>query len=157
MRSHTIWRRLSSMASPHERYKHLCDGPPIEIAPGLYQLTVPMPFTLNHVHLYLLEADEGFILIDTGVNTAEAFAGLQRKLGELGLDFSAITQVVITHFHSDHCGQAARIRALGGAQIIMGATERATLEVVQAGPNDEREEQFLNHGLPPEQAKQYAD
>jgi glyoxylase-like metal-dependent hydrolase (beta-lactamase superfamily II) len=53
--------------------------------------------------------------------------------------------------------QAARIRALGGAQIIMGATERATLEVVQAGPNDEREEQFLNHGLPPEQAKQYAD
>jgi glyoxylase-like metal-dependent hydrolase (beta-lactamase superfamily II) len=144
------------MASPHERYEHLCDGPPIEIAPGLYQLTIPMPFKLNHVHLYLLEADEGFILIDTGVNTAEAFAGLQRKLGELGLDFSAITQIVITHFHSDHCGQAARIRELGQAQIVMGDAERATFETVQANPNDAREEQFLRHGLPSEPAKHYA-
>src|SRR5918911_1219146 len=130
------------MKPPRECLKEMCDGPPLEIAPGLYQLTIPMPFKLNHVHLYLLEADEGFILIDTGVNTSEAFAGLKRKLGELGLDFNAIAQIVITHFHSDHCGQAARIRELGGAQLVMGDTERATFEEVQANPNDEREEQF---------------
>jgi glyoxylase-like metal-dependent hydrolase (beta-lactamase superfamily II) len=145
------------MESPHERYQGICDGPPLELAPGLYQLTIPMPFRLNHVHVYLVEADDGFILIDTGVNTAEAFAGLQRKLDELGLDFNAITQIVITHFHSDHCGQAARIRELGRAQIVMGETERATWEEVQAGPNGEREEEFLRHGLPPEQAKRYAE
>jgi len=144
------------MASPPERYKELCNGPPIEMAPGLYQLTIPMPFKLNHVHVYLLEADQGFILIDTGVNTPEAFAGLRRKLDDLGLDFSAITQIVITHFHSDHCGQAARIRELGKAQIVMGETERVTLEAVQASPNDERQEQFVRHGLPLAQAKQYA-
>jgi glyoxylase-like metal-dependent hydrolase (beta-lactamase superfamily II) len=145
------------MASPRERYQAICDGPPLELAPGLYQLTIPMPFRLNHVHVYLVEADDGFILIDTGVNTSEAFAGLKRKLDELGLDFNAITQIVITHFHSDHCGQAARIRELGRAQIVMGATERAVLEVVYAGANNEREDQFLCHGLPPEQAKQYAE
>ena len=145
------------MASQHERYKDICDGPAVEIAPGLYQLTVPMPFKLNHVHLYLVEADDGFILIDTGVNTAEAFAGLQRKLDTLGLDFNAITQIVITHFHSDHCGQAARIRAYGKAQIVMGDAERATYEEVQTNPRDERQEQFLHHGLPPEQAKHYAE
>jgi glyoxylase-like metal-dependent hydrolase (beta-lactamase superfamily II) len=116
-----------------------------------------MPFRLNHVHVYLVEADDGFILIDTGVNTSEAFAGLKRKLDDIGLDFRDITQVVITHFHSDHCGQAARIRELGRAQIVMGDTERRTWEGVQAGPNNEREEQFLHHGLPPEQAKQYAE
>jgi glyoxylase-like metal-dependent hydrolase (beta-lactamase superfamily II) len=144
------------MASPHERFKEVCDGPPIEMAPGLYQLTIPMPFKLNHVHAYLLEADEGFILIDTGVNTPEAFAGLSRKLDDLGLDFSAITQIVITHFHSDHCGQAARIRELGKAQIVMGDTERTTQEGVKAHAHDEREEQFLRHGLPPQQATRYA-
>jgi glyoxylase-like metal-dependent hydrolase (beta-lactamase superfamily II) len=144
------------MESPRAHYQQRCDGPPLELAPGLYQLTIPMPFRLNHVHVYLLEADDGFILIDTGMNTAEAFAGLKRKLGQLGLDFNAITQIVITHFHSDHCGQAARIQAFGGAQVVMGATERATLEMVQAGPTNEREEQFLRHGLPPEQAKQHA-
>jgi glyoxylase-like metal-dependent hydrolase (beta-lactamase superfamily II) len=144
------------MESPRERYQELCDGPPLELAPGLYQLTIPMPFRLNHVHVYLVEADDGFILIDTGMNTSEAFAGLKRKLDQLGLDFNAITQIVITHFHSDHCGQAARIRDLGEAQIVMGSTEHATLEMVQANPHHEHEEQFLRHGLPPEQAKQYA-
>ena len=120
------------MESPRERYQELCDGPPMELAPGLYQLTIPMPFRLNHVHVYLVEADDGFILIDTGMNTSEAFAGLKRKLDQLGLDFNAITQ------------------------IVMGSTEHATLEMVQAGPHHEHEEQFLRHGLPPEQAKQYA-
>lgn len=144
------------MESPRERYQDLCDGPPLELAPGLYQLTIPLPFRLNHVHVYLVEADDGFILIDTGVNTSEAFAGLKRKLDDIGLDFRDVTQLVITHFHSDHCGQAARIRDLGRAQVVMGETERATWEEVQAGPNHEREEEFLHHGLPPEQAKQYA-
>jgi glyoxylase-like metal-dependent hydrolase (beta-lactamase superfamily II) len=145
------------MASPRERYQEICDGPPLELVPGLYQLTIPMPFRLNHVHVYLVEADDGFMLIDTGVNTPEAFAGLKRQLEALGLDFHAITQIVITHFHSDHCGQAARIRDLGRAQIVMGATERVVLEGVQAGPHNEREEQFLRHGLPSEQAKPYAE
>jgi glyoxylase-like metal-dependent hydrolase (beta-lactamase superfamily II) len=145
------------MESPREYYKALCDGPPIELAPGLYQLTIPLPFRLNHVHVYLVEADDGFILIDTGVNTSEAFSSLKRKLDDIGLDFHAITQVVITHFHSDHCGQAARIRDLGGAQIAMGETERTIWEGVQAGLDNQREEQFLQHGLPPEQAKEHVD
>ena len=92
------------MESPRERHKEVWDGPPLELAPGLYQLTIPMPFRLNHVHVYLVEADDGFILIDTGVNTSDAFASLKRKLDDIGLGFQAIRQVVITHFHSDHCG-----------------------------------------------------
>ena len=92
------------MESPREYYKALCDGPPIELAPGLYHLTIPLPFRLNHVHVYLVEADDGFLLVDTGVNTSEAFASLKRKLDDIGLGFQAIRQVVITHFHSDHCG-----------------------------------------------------
>ncbi|HSF33129.1 MAG TPA: MBL fold metallo-hydrolase, partial [Candidatus Tectomicrobia bacterium] len=88
------------MASPHERYQGICDGPPLELASGLYQLTIPMPFRLNHVHVYLVEADDGFILIDTGVNTSASFSSLKRKSGEIGIDLQAITQVVITHFHN---------------------------------------------------------
>lgn len=145
------------MESPRERYKALCDGPPLELAPGLYQLTIPLPFRLNHVHVYLVEADDGFILIDTGVNTSEAFTALKRKLHELGLDFCDLSQLVITHFHSDHCGQVARIRDLGGTQVVMGNAERAIWEGVQAGLDDQREEQFHRHGLPAEQAKQHAE
>jgi glyoxylase-like metal-dependent hydrolase (beta-lactamase superfamily II) len=145
------------MESPREHYKALCDGPPLELAPGLYQLTIPLPFRLNHVHVYLVEADDGFILIDTGVNTSEAFTGLKRKLHDLGLDFRDLTQLVITHFHSDHCGQASRIRDLGQAQVVMGKAERAIWEGVQAGLDDQREDHFRQHGLPADQAKQHAE
>ena len=41
--------------------------------------------------------------------------------------------------------------------MVMGSTERDTLERVQASPSDEREAQFLHHGLPQEQAKQHAE
>src|SRR5919108_5071601 len=157
MRSATTWRRSSSMESPREYYKSLCDGPPLELAAGLYQFTIPLPFRLNHVHVYLVEADDGFILIDTGVNTSDAFASLKRKLDDIGLDFHDIAQVVITHFHSDHCGQAARIRDLGGAQILMGEVERTTWEGVQAGLDNQPEEEFLQHGLPPAQVKAHAE
>lgn len=145
------------MASPREHFRNLCDGPPLQMGPGLYQFTLPMPFRLNHVHLYLVEADAGFILIDTGVNTPEAFASLKRKLGDLGLDFNAITQVVITHFHSDHCGQAAHIRELAGAEIVMGRMERTIFERVQSHSDEAREEQFVRHGLPTSQASRYAE
>ena len=130
------------MESPRDYYQALCDGPPIELAPGLYQLTIPLPFRLNHVHVYLVEADDGFILIDTGVNTSEAFSSLKRKLDDIGLDFNAITQMVITHFHSDHCGQAARIRDLGRAQIVMGDAERTIWEGVQAGLDNSARSSF---------------
>jgi glyoxylase-like metal-dependent hydrolase (beta-lactamase superfamily II) len=145
------------MESRRQGYQSIYDGPPLELASGLYQLTLPMPFRLNHVHVYLVETDDGFMLIDTGVNTPEAFARLQRMLHDLGLDFAAITHIVVTHFHSDHCGQAARLRTLSGAQVLMGSTERRTLEVVQAGPSHEPEADYLHHGLPPAQAQQYAE
>jgi glyoxylase-like metal-dependent hydrolase (beta-lactamase superfamily II) len=144
------------MESPREYYQALCDGPPLKLARGLYQLTIPLPFRLNHVHTYLVEAEGGFILIDTGVNTAEAFAALKRKLHDMGLDFGDIGQVVVTHFHSDHCGQVAHIHDLGRARVVMGDAERATWEDVQAGVDDRREELFRQHGLPPEQATEHA-
>lgn len=75
------------MESPRAYYQALCDGPPIELAAGLFQLTLPLPFRLNHVHVYLMEADDGLLLIDTGVNTSAAFSSLKRKLGEIGPDF----------------------------------------------------------------------
>jgi glyoxylase-like metal-dependent hydrolase (beta-lactamase superfamily II) len=40
-----------------------------EVAPGIYQLKMPLPFRLDHINLYLLEDIDGWILIDTGLNT----------------------------------------------------------------------------------------
>ena len=40
-----------------------------------------------------------------------------------GLELTDLTGIVITHFHSDHLGMAARIRAKSGAWVALGDRE----------------------------------
>lgn len=46
---------------------------------------------------FLLESDSDAILLDCGPGTV-------RSLATLGLDWSGITDIVLTHFHTDHVG-----------------------------------------------------
>ena len=39
------------------------------IAPGVHWLRMPLPFSLGHINLWLLEEDDGWAIIDTGVST----------------------------------------------------------------------------------------
>jgi len=69
---------------------------PGPIAPGVFQIEIPVPFRLGHVNLYLIDTGEGFILVDTGVATAEAFERLKEGLNQLGIAFGDLASVVIT-------------------------------------------------------------
>ena len=39
---------------------------PIEIAEGILWFRLPMPIALDHINIYLLEDNDGWVLIDTG-------------------------------------------------------------------------------------------
>ena len=41
------------------------------VAPGIYWLRMPLPFQLNHINLWLVEEDDGWTIVDTGINTRE--------------------------------------------------------------------------------------
>jgi glyoxylase-like metal-dependent hydrolase (beta-lactamase superfamily II) len=53
--------------------RHLADpievGVPLELAEGLLLLRLPLPFALNHVNVYLLEEDDGWTIVDCGLDT----------------------------------------------------------------------------------------
>ena len=73
------------------------------VAEGVLWLRMPLPFGLDHINLYLLRHGEGWVAVDTGLNTpqcrevwAQVFAGAMA-----GLPLKA---VICTHFHSDHTG-----------------------------------------------------
>ena len=40
---------------------------PIEIAEGILWFRLPMPIALDHINIYLLEDNDGWVLIDTGM------------------------------------------------------------------------------------------
>lgn len=69
----------------------------------IYQITVPTPFPVGDVHMYLLTGDV-LTLIDTGVKTKEAWEALNDQLKSIGYSVHDIEQVVLTHHHPDHIG-----------------------------------------------------
>lgn len=40
-----------------------------ELADGLLWLRMPLPFGLDHINLYLLRHEHGWVVVDTGLNT----------------------------------------------------------------------------------------
>lgn len=96
----------------------------MEIVQGVHQIKLPLPGgTLDHVNVYLVEGDEGNLLIDAGWNTPEAFSTLKEELRTKGFEFKDISQIVITHLHPDHYGLAGKIRELSGAKIALSEIE----------------------------------
>jgi len=96
----------------------------MEIVQGVHQIKLPLPGgTLDHVNVYLVEGDEGNLLIDAGWNTPEALSTLKEELRTKGFEFKDISQIVITHLHPDHYGLAGKIRELSGAKIALSEIE----------------------------------
>ena len=90
-----------------------------KIAENFYKITLPMPFRLQHVHVFAIVHGDKVALFDTGVNTHEAFTKLEGSLKSIGKSIRHIDRIYITHFHTDHCGIAGRIKDISGASIYM--------------------------------------
>ncbi len=77
-------------------------------APGIRRITLPIPYPVGHVHLYLLEGD-GLALVDTGLDPAL----LTEALSALGVRPAELKALVVTHHHPDHYALAGWLEAQG--------------------------------------------
>ncbi|MBE0702556.1 MAG: MBL fold metallo-hydrolase [Afipia sp.] len=107
------------MAFPHPQPEA---GSLTEVAPGILWLRMPMPLVLNHINLYLLEVDDGWLVVDTGPATPEAIA-IWESLFAGPLAGLRIKGVLCTHFHVDHTGLAKRLCERTGAPLLMTPRE----------------------------------
>jgi len=80
-------------------------GQAVEVAPCILWARLPLPFSLDHVNVYLIEDGGGFAVLDTGIGNSRTketweaiFAG--------PLAGKSLTRVIVTHFHPDHIGLA---------------------------------------------------
>jgi glyoxylase-like metal-dependent hydrolase (beta-lactamase superfamily II) len=102
-----------------------------EVTPGIHWLKLPTlrgQSSLTHVNAYLIRGDSSFLLVDAGWNTDESFASLQRQMAETGADIKDISQIVVTHVHPDHYGQAGRLKRLSGASLALHDIEKGFIE-----------------------------
>ncbi len=75
----------------------------------IHQLTIPTPFLVGPVHVYLIKG-EALTLVDTGPLTEEGQRSLVDQLDQLGYEIKDIEQVILTHHHPDHVGLAGRFQ-----------------------------------------------
>lgn len=95
------------------------------LALPIHQIVIPTPFVIGPVHAYLIEA-EPVTLIDCGVGTPEGRQALLDALAERGFAPGDIQQLILTHAHHDHAGNA-RFFEEAGARVYLHPLERGKL------------------------------
>jgi glyoxylase-like metal-dependent hydrolase (beta-lactamase superfamily II) len=99
-------------------------------APGIFTVTLPIPFELESVNVHLVQLDQGFLLVDSGLETGECFDALESGLAERGLGWRDIRLLLLTHLHPDHIGLSWKILELSGARLLMHRIEAEHLALV---------------------------
>ena len=95
------------------------------MARGVHGFSIPTPWLVGDVNVYVLRDGETATLVDTGPLTPEAEAALEAGLAQIGLRVEDLDQIVLTHFHVDHSGLVERIVQRSGAKVYAHpATER---------------------------------
>jgi glyoxylase-like metal-dependent hydrolase (beta-lactamase superfamily II) len=110
-------------------------GSAVEVAPGILWLRLPLPMALDHVNVYALRDDDGWTLIDTGMNAGRCRAAWTAAL-DGPLAGAPVARVLVTHHHPDHVGLAGWFQARG-AELMMTRTawlfaRMLTLDVQEA-------------------------
>jgi glyoxylase-like metal-dependent hydrolase (beta-lactamase superfamily II) len=127
-------------------------GQVLPVLEGLWWLRMPLPISLDHINLWLLEEPGGYALVDTGMATAAA-RDIWEQLANTLLRERPLTRILLTHLHPDHSGLAAWLQrrfavplwtsaaTLEQLRILLGETSAQTLA--------QRLAFFAGHGVEP--------
>ncbi|MEO3870392.1 MBL fold metallo-hydrolase [Nonomuraea sp. B12E4] len=104
---------------------------PQDLGGGVWSVPVPIPGNpLGYTLVYAVESPRGAVLVDAGWNHPDAWEALSGGLAALGLDVTAVSGVVVTHFHPDHAGLAGQVRDVSGAWIAMHENDAALVRLM---------------------------
>ncbi|MEM9383934.1 MAG: MBL fold metallo-hydrolase [Pseudomonadota bacterium] len=90
----------------------------IEVAPRVHWLRMPLPFSLEHINLWILEGRDHWTLVDTGIST-DTTRELWQQLDAGPLAGKPVTGVICTHMHPDHMGLAGWLCQRHGVPLHM--------------------------------------
>jgi glyoxylase-like metal-dependent hydrolase (beta-lactamase superfamily II) len=89
--------------------------------PNLHCLTIPTPFSVGDVNIYLFEPaapGEQLSLLDAGPHWEPAERAVREGFAALGYRVSDLEQILISHAHPDHYGLAAVLASESAAKVL---------------------------------------
>jgi glyoxylase-like metal-dependent hydrolase (beta-lactamase superfamily II) len=116
---------------PFQREPGTGDGSAVEVAPGVLWLRMPLYAALPWINVWALADGDGWTIVDTGVNSVAAIdAWTAACAGVLGR--RAVSRVIVTHMHPDHCGLAGWLVERDAARLWMTRLEYLTCRLMAA-------------------------
>lgn len=118
------------------------------------KIQVKGPEQVGPANVYLLENEGEAVLIDVGPGEEETFQDIEEGLAKEGLEPEDLDKILITHPHSDHFGNASRLKELSGAKVMI---HREAVPIVEnyeeyvEDQNDRFEQFFRRTGVPEEE------
>src|SRR5690242_18338668 len=101
------------------------------VAPGVRRIPLPLPMDgLRAVNVYVMETDDGLVLIDGGWAIPESRAVFESSMKQAGYALSDIRRFLVTHLHRDHYTQAYVVGHEVGAQVSMGIGDKASMDLM---------------------------
>jgi glyoxylase-like metal-dependent hydrolase (beta-lactamase superfamily II) len=110
------------LGHPSETYIDYEEEMPQEIK----TISVPLPYRLGSVNCYLAKTDTGYVLIDTGCTKRRT--DLVKELESAGCKPGNLQVIILTHGDFDHSGNAAFLRKIFGARILMHRDDSGMVE-----------------------------
>ncbi len=122
-----------------------------EVLPGIFWLRMPLPFSLDHINLWVLDAGDHWAIVDTGVATADIKAHW-RAAFDGPLKGKPVGRIIVTHYHPDHIGLAGWLARKWGLTIEATRSEYMLARVltldVRDAPPPEVVDFYAAHGWP---------
>jgi glyoxylase-like metal-dependent hydrolase (beta-lactamase superfamily II) len=133
-------------------------GETMQVADGMWWLRMPLPFSLGHINLWLLEAEDGWAVVDTGIYTDMSKDVWRQAIAGIMSD-KPVNHVVVTHLHPDHVGCAGWLTDEYGIDLWMTRDEYLLCRVLVADTGraapDEGVSFYHAAGFPPDALHNY--
>ena len=104
------------------------------VAPGVHRVPLPLPTDgLRAVNVYVIEAGDGLVLIDSGWALDVAREALATALAALGAGLRDVQSFLVTHVHRDHYTLGVQLRREFGSTVSLGLGERKAIAALSGG------------------------
>jgi glyoxylase-like metal-dependent hydrolase (beta-lactamase superfamily II) len=110
-----------------------------------------MPSGPAFLNVYLVRAADGWILVDTGFGMPGIFDELAAGFAYAGVSPADLRQILLTHVHPDHGGNAPRLSALSGAAVHLHPADAELLRwILSPGSAQRMGQRLLDAGAEPD-------
>ncbi len=107
------------------------EGATMEVAEDMLWLRMPLPFSLNHINLWLIRDASSWVIVDTGVDTRHTRKVWQQTFSD-AMGGDPASHVVATHLHPDHAGCAGWLVSHFDVDLWMSRDEYLLCRILTA-------------------------